>query len=235
MKCIGIIPARAGSKRLLGKNRRMIGGRTLVQWVFDAAAKAKKIDKVVVSSDDAEILEWVWANATDAACERPPEISRDESPAIDYVRHALGFVERRGDGPFDVVAILQPSSPLTLPADIDATLGLLESSGAESAVSVVRLEHAVHPLKLKVMVGDMLFPYLEEERGRMAQHDLPPVFVRNGAVYAARRSLIERGLVVGDDSRGYVMPRNRSIDINDEVDLAFAEFLVARSVRPTTG
>jgi len=134
----------------------------------------------------------------------------------------------RGEPPVDAIAIVQPSSPLTLGADIDATVELLAVTGAESAVTVVKLDHAIHPAKLKRLDGDRLLPLIEDEGGRMASHELPPVYVRNGAVYATRRDVIERDAILGDDCRAHVMPRERSIDINDPLDLAFAEFLLTR-------
>ena len=118
---------------------------------------------------------------------------------------------------------------MTTAEDIDGTIELLESSGAESAVSVMKLDHATHPLKMKTLQGDRLLPYLEEERGRMAAHELPEIYVRNCSVYATRRTAIDRGQVIGQDCRGYVMPRERSLDINEELDLEFAEFLLSRS------
>jgi CMP-N-acetylneuraminic acid synthetase len=228
LRVLGIIPARRGSKRLPRKNVRLLGGKPLVAWSIEAARMAKRLDRLVVSSDDPEVLEL--ASRFDAALplERPAELAADESPAIDFARHALATLEVFGEGPFDAVAIVQPSSPLTTADDIDATIDLLETTGADSAVSVMRLDHATHPLKMKTMAGDKLLPYLEDERGRMAAHELPEIYVRNCSVYATGRKSIDRGKVIGDDCRGYVMPRERSLDINDELDLAFAEFLVAR-------
>jgi CMP-N-acetylneuraminic acid synthetase len=140
-------------------------------------------------------------------------------------------LEANGEGPYDAVVIVQPSSPFTLAEDIDATIDLLVRSGADSAVSVMQLEHAAHPFKMKVLEGDRLLPYLEEERGRMAAHQLPVIYVRNGSVYATRRPSLDRGQVIGDDCRGYVMPHERSLDINEELDLQFGEFLLARKER----
>ena len=97
----------------------------------------------------------------------------------------------------------------------------------------MRVDHAFHPAKFKRLEGDRLVPYLEEEDGRFSAADLPAVFVRNGAVYASRRSVIDRGRVIGEDCRGHVMPRERSIDINEEIDLAYAEFLLSRSAADT--
>lgn len=225
---LGIVPARAGSKRLPRKNVRLLGGRPLVAWVIETALASRLLDRVVVSSDDPEVLAIAAAHGPGLALERPTALATDTAPAITYVRHALETLEARGEGPFESVVILQPSSPLTLPEDVDATLELLAASGADSAVTVVRLDHAIHPAKLKTLDGDRLLPYLEEEAGRMAAHELPEVYVRNCAVYATRRAVVEEGEILGADCRGHVMPRERSVDINDAMDLSFAEFLVAR-------
>ena len=83
-------------------------------------------------------------------------------------------------------------------------------------------------MKLKVFEGDRLLPFLEDERGRMAAHELPRLFARNGSVYATRRAVLDAGRILGDDCRGHVMPRERSVDVNDELDWAFAEFLAGR-------
>lgn len=229
MSVLAIVPARAGSKRIPGKNMRALGGKPLAAWAIEAGLAARSVDRLVVSSDDPAVLELAASYHADLPLQRPVGFAGDDSPAIDYVRHALEVVESAGDGPFDVVVILQPSSPFTAPADIDATVQLLLDTGADSAVTVVQVDHMFHPLKFKVMQGDRLSPFVEEERGRMAAHELPAVFVRNCAVYATRRGAIDRGEILGDDSRGYVMPRERSIDINDPLDLAFAAFLLEQA------
>jgi CMP-N-acetylneuraminic acid synthetase len=225
---LGIIPARGGSKRLPRKNLRLLGGKPLVARSIETALASRRIDRIVVSSDDDEVLEIARLYESVLPLRRPPELSGDVSPAIDYVRHALAAVEGAGEGPFDLVAIVQPSSPLTEPEDVDGVLDLLSTSGADSAVGVVELAHALHPAKLKVMDGDRLLPYWEDEGLRMAAHELPRVFVRNCSVYASRRAVHDAGRILGEDCRGYVMPRERSIDVNDEIDLEFAAFLYDR-------
>ncbi len=226
MRALGIVPARAGSTRVPGKNLRELGGRPLVQWAIDAACGAPGLDLVVVSSDSDEVLALAEAAGV-VALRRPSELATNESPAIDYVRHALEQVDEPLR-PFDSVAIVQPSSPFTTSDDIRRCLELLDASGADSAVTVHRVDHAVHPFKFKTLDGDRLVPFLVDEATRTAAHDLPEVYVRNGSVYASRRATIARGDLLGDDSRGVVMPRERSLDINDELDLEFAAFLLAR-------
>jgi CMP-N-acetylneuraminic acid synthetase len=224
---LGIIPARGGSKRVLRKNLRLLGGKPLVAWSIEACQASQTLSRVVVSSDDEDILQLAAKYDPRLPLQRPPELATDVSMAIDYVRHALTTLEGAGEGPYDAVVIVQPSSPLTTADDIDGVVHLLLDSGAESAVSVVEVEHALHPLKLKVMHDDRLLPYLEEEKGRMAAHELSKVYVRNCSVYASRRRVHEAGRILSDDCRGFVMPRERSIDVNDELDLRFAEFLLS--------
>lgn len=230
MRALGIIPARSGSKRLLRKNMRLVGGRALVARTIDSARAATSLAHLVVSSDDPDVLELAGQIDPSLPLTRPSALASDTSEAIDYVRHALNTLDS-GRNLFDVIVILQPSSPFTTAADIDGTVALLGTSGADSAVSVVALDHAIHPLKLKRMAGDgRLLPHIEEEHGRMAAHQLPQLYVRNGSVYASRRAVIDGGEVIGADCRGYAMPRERSVDINDELDLRFAEFLEHESL-----
>lgn len=228
---MGIIGARAGSKRVLGKNTRVLGHQPLVVWAIDAARSAKRIDHLVVSSDDEAVLELTAKIDPQLTLKRPPEFATDTSPAIDYVQHALQMVESQGHGRFDAVVIIQPSSPFTTGQDIDDTIAILETSGANSAVTVMQLDHAIHPIKLKTLEGDRLLPYFEAENGRMAAHELPELYVRNCSVYASLRALIEEGEIISDDCRAVVMPQERSIDINSEIDFAFAEFMLSRKAR----
>lgn len=234
LRTLGIVPARAGSKRVPRKNLRLLGGRPLVEHVIEAGRGAGCLDVLAVSSDDEEVLAIAARHTDVRPIRRPPELATDTAPAIDYVRHTLAVLEGEGQAAFDAVVILQPSSPLTLAEDVRATVSLLAESGADTAVSVMKLDHAIHPVKLKRLVGDKLMPFLEEENGRMAAHELPELYVRNCAVYATRRHVVEAGKIIGDDCRGYVMPRERSVDINDEIDMSFVTFLFDNGkARPT--
>lgn len=231
MRILGIVPARAGSKRVPGKNLRRLGGKTLVERAIELGLACPSLSDLCVSTDDVQILALAGAYPSLLSVVRPTELATDESPAIDYVLHALEKIERERES-YDAVVILQPSSPLTAPADVEGTIQLLCATGAESAVSVVRIAHDVHPAKMKRLDGDRLVPYFEDERGRMAAHQLPELYVRNCSVYATQRSVIDSGRIVGEDCRGFVMPRDRSVDINDELDLEFAEFLLRRVPSP---
>ena len=227
MTTLGLIPARAGSKRLPGKNLRSLGGRPLVQWAIDAACGAASLDRVAVSSDDEAVLDLAAKVHPSLALRRPAELATDNSLALDFVRHALATLDSRGD--VEIVVIIQPTSPFTEPDDIDEVVALLRRTRASSAASVVQIAHDLHPWKFKVFEGDRLRPFVADERGGTAAHELPAVFVRNGSVYASTRTAIDSNTIVTDDCAGYIMPRQRSIDINDEIDLMLAELILSKS------
>lgn len=230
LKILAIIPAREGSKRVPKKNFRPFAGTTLVDIAIRQCLDAREITDIVLNSDSEDVLK-IGENYPEIISLRRPKIyAQDHSPAIDYVRHTLVEVEKKANQ-YDLVVIIQPSSPLRSGADIDATINLLKGNPfADSAVSVVKVPHMVHPLKLKVMEGQSLIPFIEDERGRFAAKDLPDIFVRNCAVYVTwRRELETRSDVIGTKSLGYIMAPESSVDINEWIDFEFAEFLFQKN------
>jgi CMP-N,N'-diacetyllegionaminic acid synthase len=224
VRTLGLVPARGDSRRAPRKNLFRLGGRTLVRGALETAVAARCFAVVALSSEDDEIL--AEADGLDVvALRRPAELATDTALAREVLLHALRALDDPAQ-PFEAAAVVQCTSPFTVPEDVAGTVALLERTGAESAVSVVRLEAAQHPLKLKRLEGDRLLPYLEDDR-LTPSHELPPLWVRNGSVYAFRRDVVERGLDA-EDVRGYEMPAERSLDIDTARDLAFAEFLVER-------
>ena len=226
MKVLAIIPARKGSKRLPGKNLLPIAGKSLVQRAIETTLASKAFARVIVSSDDPEILRIASGYPGVTALQRPDAICTDTALAYLYVEHALSFLSDKRESDFDSVVIVQATSPLVLAADIIGVLEKLESSGADTVVSVSKIDFAVHPHKMKLLNGDKLHDYLVAENGVTAHHQLPEIYVRNGAIYASRTYVFQQHRVIGDDCRGFVMPRNRSVDINDQLDYDFAKFLI---------
>ncbi len=224
-RVLTIVPARGGSKRIPGKNKKSLLGKELIRYSIESALESEETDIVLVSTDDDDILKIASTYPKVISLKRPAEISDDFAPAITYVHHALNELDEE----FDYVAIVQPTSPFTNGADIDATIRLLYDSSADSSVSVMKLDHAIHPVKLKTKKGDELLPYLEDENGRMAAHELTELFVRNGSVYVSKLATIKSGTIIGNVCLGYEMPRERSIDINDPIDFEFAEFMIRKN------
>jgi len=224
-RILTIIPARGGSKRVPGKNKKKLAGKELVRYAIEAALNSKLTSTIVVNSDDDDILEIARSYTKVVSLKRPVEISGDRAPAITFVHHTLNALLED----FDYVVIVQPTSPFTLGSDIDHTIRLLMESTADSSVSVMQLDHAIHPLKLKVKQGDELFPFMEEEKGRMAAHELSELYARNGSVYVSTIETIRQDKIIGDVCLGYEMPRERSIDINDPIDFEFAEYMILKN------
>jgi CMP-N-acetylneuraminic acid synthetase len=229
MRTLAIVPARGGSRRVPRKNLARLGGRTLVRRALESALAAGCFHSVALSSEDEEIL--AEAQGLDVVTvTRPAELAGDSVRALDVVLHALAQLERQAR--YDAVAVVQATSPFTAPEDLAGAVRLLEESGAESVVSVARVDAALHPLKLKVLREDgRLDSYLEDD-ALTPSHELPPLWTRNGSIYASRREVLDRGLLVSDgDVRGYEMPPERSYDVDTPRDLAFAEFLLDRDAQ----
>ncbi|RAV99750.1 acylneuraminate cytidylyltransferase family protein [Pseudochryseolinea flava] len=225
MKCLGIIPARKGSKRVPGKNTKLLNGVPLLTYALKACEESEFLTTIVVSSDDDDVLPML-ASTRAKFLKRPDMLATDYSPAIDYVHHVL---QSFSDESFDVIVIVQATTPFVRSNDIDSTIELLANdSTADSAVSVMKIEQLYHPMKLKTMRNNILYPYLTEEKGIVAAKDLPNVYVRNGGVYATRPAVIASNRIIGDTCLGFVMPSERSIDINEPIDFEFAEFIAKK-------
>ena len=219
LSVLGLIPARGGSKGLPRKNIRPLGGRPLLAWTADAARASRYVDRIVVSTDDVEIASVATAAGLDVPFLRPAELARDDTPGIDPVLHALGQLPA-----FDVVVLLQPTSPLRRASDIDGCVERMLATGAPVCVSVRRAFD--HPYwTYRCDVDGVLLPYAHDPGGEIhRRQDLPPAFVENGAVYAARVPwLLSHRSFVGDRTVAYEMPADRSLDIDTADELQRAE------------
>lgn len=231
LRALGVIPARGGSKRVPRKNLQPVAGVPLVLRAMYSAAASVRLAQWVVSSEDDEVLELVRDRDPQAGLRRPDALAGDETPGWAVLQHALASVESLGSEPFDVVVMLPPTAPFRTGHDIDQTIAALVEHGVPSAASVVRVPHDFHPLKMKHIDDHRLTPVVEAERGRTMAHQLEPVFVRNGAVYASRREVIARDTTLAEECAAYVMPRERSVDINEPFDLMLAEFMAGSGAR----
>lgn len=208
-----VIPARGGSKGLPGKNLRRVEGRPLLAWTIDAAKGSQYADRTILSSDDDAIMQVGKDLGCDVPFRRPAELATDIASTIDVVLHALDALPG-----FDIVGVLQPTSPLRTSADIDAACAQLVTSCAPACVSVSPVEQT--PYWMYRMDGrNVLVPIVEPPAGVTRRQDLPEVFTLNGAVYVADvRWLRDKRTFVSTDTVGSVMPLERSIDIDTAED-----------------
>jgi len=217
---IAIVPARGGSKVVPRKNLREVGGRPLIAWTIAAAREAQSVDRVVVSSDDPEIVEVAEAFGADVPFVRDVALARDDTPTIDVVIDGL----TRCPG-FAQVVVLQPTSPLRNADDIDAAVDRCRQLGAPSCVSVTEVSESPYWMYRVDAEGRMraLLPDAAIAR----RQDLPAVYHLNGAVYVAATDwLVRERSFVTSDSVAYIMPAERSLDIDTEDDLLRAGILL---------
>jgi len=225
MTLLALIPARGGSKGIPRKNIRSFCGKPLIQWSIDAALSASSVDQVVVSTDDLEIAEVSKRCGASVPFLRPADIASDSAPGIAPVLHALEVIPD-----VDHLLLLQPTSPLRTSDDIDAIVELLQQTKRESAVSLAL--SSKHPSWMYTKLNDhRLIPVLGNEKPDCRQQ-LTPAYVLNGALYLAAKSfLIREKSLVTKDTVGYVMPPERSVDIDTWYDFSFAEFLFAHQIK----
>ena len=220
---LAVITARGGSKGLPRKNLLPFRGAPLIAWTIRAAQAANSIDRLILSSDDPEIIETALSLGCEAPFRRTPDLSSDTAASVDVLLDAADRVPG-----YDVVVLLQPTSPLRTAGDIEATLAMMVATGAPGAVSVS--EAPCHPYLIfsRDAVGRMT-PFVEAAGERAwRRQDLPPAYRINGAVYAADLAWLRAGrtLCKADETVAYEMPVQRSADIDTLDDLRTAERLV---------
>jgi len=220
MTTLALIPARGGSKGIPRKNIRPFCGKPLLQWSIDAALASACVDQVLVSTDDPEIAQVAMACGAEVPFLRPAELASDTAPGIAPVLHALEQLPQVSD-----VLLLQPTSPLRTTADIEAIVALRQQAVRESAASLT--PSSKHPAWMYSLSVDQLLEPLLQFDGVYCRQQLPPAYVLNGALYLASRPfLLREQAFISPDTMGYVMPAERSVDIDTPSDWQWAEFLM---------
>jgi len=222
-KILAIIPARGGSKGVPRKNIRNLAGKPLIAWTIEEGKKSKYIDRLIVSSEDSEIIEVAKAYGCDVPFIRPQDLASDETPGIDPVIHALKLLPN-----YDYVVLLQPTSPLRIVEDIDACIERLFETMAPSCVSVTKPEKSpfwMYTLKEK----GLMEPLIQQNAIVTRRQDLPDVYALNGAVYVARTEwLLETKTFLTEETTAYIMSKSRSFDIDTEEDFSLCDWMMSR-------
>lgn len=222
---LALVPARGGSKGLPGKNIAALGGKPLIAWTVEAALASRYIDEVVVSTDCEDIASVAQNYGAQVPFLRPAELATDQASSFDALLHALNWYAERGRT-VDLVVWLQPTSPLRTRNDIDSAIELYEAREARAVVSVCATDH--HPWWANTLPPDAnMSGFLRPEALNTNRQDLPPHYRLNGAIYlASPQYLARQGSFYGDRTFAYVMPRERSVDIDDAIDLKLANVLL---------
>ncbi|MBW5468696.1 acylneuraminate cytidylyltransferase family protein [Brevibacillus formosus] len=222
---LAIIPARGGSKGVPRKNIRHLAGKPLIAWTIEEAKKSKYIDRLVVSTEDEEIAEVAKSWGAEVPFVRPSELAQDDTPGIDPILHAIKVLPD-----FDYVILLQPTSPLRIAEDIDACLEQCVDKKASACVSVTLTDKSPYWM-YNLIDENTLQPVIISEKPILRRQDAPDAYVLNGAVYVADIPWLERtNSFLHEETIGYVMPKERSIDVDTMMDFLYLETLLSEMI-----
>lgn len=228
LRVLAVVPARGGSKGIPMKNLRTIHGRPLVSIAAETAKLVPEIDRRVVSTDLPEIAQVAKSAGLDAPFMRPPEISGDRIADWDVLVHALRAVETTDGLTYDIIVMLQPTSPLRRQSDVSGTIRMLVDGGYDSVWTVSESDTKAHPLKqLVIRNGEMDY---WDPRGSqiVARQQLEPVYHRNGVAYAITRGcLLDQNTIKGRRTGAYIIS-GVNISIDTEWDIDMVEFALSR-------
>jgi CMP-N,N'-diacetyllegionaminic acid synthase len=223
---LAVVPARGGSKGIPLKNLRQVGGRSLVARVGDIIADVPEIDRAVVSTDHAAIAKAAQDAGINAPFMRPEALSGDYIGDVDVLLHALLECEAVDQRRYDIIVMLQPTSPLRTPAQVSATIRMLVDGSWDSVWTVSATDSKAHPLKqLKVSNGTLEY-YDPSGSKIIARQQMDTVYHRNGIAYALTRAcLVEQRSIKGTRS-GALITDGQAVSIDTEWDITLVEFLL---------
>jgi CMP-N-acetylneuraminic acid synthetase len=234
---LGLICARLGSKGIPRKNLCALHGKPLVAWIIQAALGAPSLHRVVMSTEASEIADAARQYGAEVPFLRPGALALDTTPGVAPVLHAITwFEENEGYRP-EYVMLLQPTSPLTSAGDIESAVEMAVTTGADSLVSICEAsQHPYWTYRLRqdgTIAGFAGSDCREMEKKYPRRQDLPPAYVENGAIHLARRSaLLREESFYSPAMRGYLMPLERSLDIDTPLDLRLAEWFLSQEGAP---
>lgn len=222
---LAVILARGKSKRLLRKNILDLVDKPLIAWSIEAGLKSKYIDKLLVSSDDEEVLEIANKFGSDTL-KRPDELAGDTSTSLDAIKHSISSFER-----YDYVMLLQPTSPLRNDKHIDEAIELLEQKDADAVISVCEMSHS--PLWCNTLDDNLsMTSFLKDEVLNKRSQDLEKFYRLNGAIYLCKteKLLKENSFFLKDNIFAYVMDKKSSIDIDEQIDFELANLYMSKKL-----
>lgn len=223
-RILAVIPARGGSKRIPRKNIREVAGKPLIYWTIEEAKKSNYIDRLILSSEDEEIIQTAKSLGCDVPFARPVELAADETPGIDPVLHAMHTLPG-----YQYIVLLQPTSPLRTVSDIDQCIETCQAKRAPACVSVKAIAKSPYWIYKLDDCGHMQ-PFMNK-----ADCGMPPewFYMINGAVYVAEVEWLQKEKTfLSAETVAYIMPKERSIDVDTEFDLNICEcYLTGNQVK----
>jgi CMP-N-acetylneuraminic acid synthetase len=232
VRILAVILARGGSKAIDKKNLVPIAGHPLLAYTISEALRSKYINRVIVSSDDDEIRTVAVQYGAEAPFRRPEKFSGDTARPVDGDLHATRWAENDEGRSYDYVVELLCTNPFKTSDDIDAALEMQMETNADSVIGVMHLDDH-HPIRIKRIVDGKIRDFCLEEIPESRRQDLKPkAYIRNGSIYSMRRDMLEKGIRYGtNDSRAFIMPREKTVNIDEPMDVFIAQILMEQSKR----
>jgi CMP-N,N'-diacetyllegionaminic acid synthase len=235
-RVLGLITARGGSKGLPGKNIKPLLGKPLIGWTVEQALACPSLDAVVVSTDSAEIADVARDFGAQVPFLRPAELASDTATSADVVVHALDWLEGK-DQPFDLIVLLEPTSPLRLPADVEKALkALLANPSAESIVGVAPVESG-HPAFLyRLDDRGMMTPYAPDLPRVLRRQELEPLHYLEGSLYISYTAAFRaRRSFYHERAMAYVVQRHQAHEVDTLGDFYVVEGLMKAYLEGSLG
>lgn len=228
-RILAVIPARGGSKGIPYKNLALLGGRPLIAWTIAAAKASNRLDRIVVSTDDANIAAVAMEHGAEVPFLRPDEFSGDQASALDVIGHALAELKRYDGKHYDAVAYLQPTSPFRTAMQLAEAVTQFEKERPDTLVSVMRVPHNMVPGSVMRPLQEVASLMLESPGGqKLRRQEKETLFARNGPaiLIVSATDVLLRKQLYGARVSGYEMDRLTSLDIDDPFDLEMARCLI---------
>ena len=227
-RVLAVIPARKGSKGLPGKNYKVLFGKPLFEWTVEAAKASKYIDKILISTDSDIIIEKGKLLQVDVPFIRPYELCTDEAKSIDVLEHAINHYNAISDH-YDLIVLLEPTSPLRKGCDIDLALELMLSANAQSVVSISKVTVGHPAFLFKQNSKKFIAPFLSDGWTPKRRQDCDNFFYLDGSVYASQITpLMVKRTFCHEDTVGFELPKWKAFEIDDEVDFFIVESIMKR-------
>lgn len=225
---LAVVPARGGSKGIPRKNLCKVGGLSLIGHAARTVSQLAWIDRAVLSTDDTEMAEEGRRHGLEVPFLRPADLASDTASGEQAWRHAWSACESTWDTRFDLSVLLQPTTPLRRPEEVERTVKVLVERGHRSAATVGRVPPDFAPQRCLTLQSDGRLAFFDPAGARVTRRqDFPTLYYRDGTCYAATREFLEDGGFVGEDCAAVLIERF-VVNIDERVDLELAEFIHAR-------
>lgn len=222
---LAIIPARGGSKGIPGKNIKELAGKPLIAYTIEAARRAPSVSRVVVSTDSQEIADIAMRYGAEVPFLRPEELASDTAKTMDAVMYTLEELARRGET-YDYMVLLQPTSPLRTSEDIEGCIKKAFFSG-QDVVAISEVSDS--PILMRCKDREDRLTSLIDGSSTIRRQDMPVYYRVNGSIYVNKVEGLSCFTSLNDNPVGYIVPKERSVDIDEPVDFAVAEYYLNRN------